>query len=85
MSDKLETLITEIKRYTPLPNEVFIITIKSDDVDERVLASVRKKFADILGDTKLVVLGIGLVDSVDFSVVKKSQIDSEKTVITNDK
>ena len=68
----------EVLKYSPQKGDVFLVKIRSDDLEENDISNIKEKFQKLLEgmECKVVVFGVGQKDNVNFSVVRKEEAKS---------
>lgn len=70
---ELDLKEVETQRLSLKPGEVLVVKIRSDHVDEPSLHALRKGFADIFPDNKVVILAVEANGSIDLTIVEDSE------------
>lgn len=61
-----------IERLLLKEGDVLLVTIKSDDIDEPIVARIREQFKLLIGaEVKVAVFGLGTDDDIRYTVVGK--------------
>lgn len=72
----MEITLKEVEavRLNLQPGDTLAITIKSDDLDEETIGSLRDNLKEALPGIKVALFGIGLDGDIKFSVIKEESI-----------
>lgn len=56
-----------------MPGDTLAITIKSDDLDEYLIANLKKKFEEMFEGNRILIMGVGANEDVQYTVISENK------------
>lgn len=63
----------DVQRLNLQPKEVLVVRVKSDDISQYAIEQLGTQLRSIFTNNKVVVLAVGLEDSIDLTIAKETE------------